>query len=100
MSAAFAALESRVNSSVFNRLSNAVATLNGTEVQGIFDNDYDAAGVGLSGMAGSTPVFKLATNLVPPSSVGLPLVVGGRTYHIVESHPDGTGLTLLMLERG
>lgn len=99
MTAPFAALESRVNSSVFNRLSNASAVLGVAAVQGIYDNEYDLAGVGLSGMASSAPVFRLATNQVPSNPVGLSFVMGSINHVVVAHQPDGTGLSILILER-
>jgi hypothetical protein len=99
MTAPFAALEDRVNSAVFNRLANANATLGAVAVQGIYDNDYDLASVGLSGMASSAPAFRLATNVVPTNPVGLPLVVGSKNFAVVEHLPDGSGLSVLLLER-
>jgi hypothetical protein len=99
MPSPFAALESRLNSAVFNRLSNVSTTLGGSEVQGIFDNEYDLAGVGLSGMSSSAPAFRLASHLVPANPVGLPLVIGVSNYAVVEHLPDGSGLSVLLLER-
>lgn len=80
------------------------ATLDGVACTGIFDNGYDEAGVGQSGMSSGQPIFTVPSSVVPASPVGKVLVIstglGLGTYHIVESRPDGTGLTLLMLERG
>lgn len=79
------------------------ATLNGVGVTGIFDNGYEHAGAGLSGMSSSAPLFMLASGLVPAGSVGKAFVVltgiGAGNYKVVEAQPDGTGLTVLLLER-
>jgi len=79
------------------------ATLNSVPVRGIFDSAYDNAGVGMVGMASSQPAFTLPSADAPASSVGKTLVVtsgvGAGTYKVVEVHPDGTGFTLLLLER-
>src|SRR3990167_9548760 len=100
MSAPFAALEARVNQSVFERLANAEASLNGgAAVRGIFDNGYAQTSVGIAGMATLSPSFTLATSDVPASPAGASLVVNGATYTVVEHQPDGTGVSVLHLER-
>lgn len=75
------------------------ATVAGVAVRGIFDNAYELAHAGLAGMAGSVPSFTLATSAVPANPVGAALVVGGATYTVVDHQPDGTGVSLLLLER-
>lgn len=79
------------------------ATLNGVGVTGIFDNGYESAGAGLSGMSSSQPAFTLPASSVPAGSVGKTLAVstgvGVGNYKVVEVQPDGTGLTVLLLER-
>lgn len=99
MPAPFAALETRVNNAVFNRLSNVVGVLGGVTVSGIFDQAYDVAGVGLSGMSSGTPAFTLPTSAVPASPVGVVLVVNAVNYVVAEHQPDGSGLSVLLLER-
>lgn len=79
------------------------ATLNSVAVRGIFDNDYGNASVGSAGMASSLPAFTLPSADVPAAPVGKTLVVtsgwGAGSFKVAESHPDGTGITLLLLER-
>lgn len=72
------------------------ATLAGVAVTGIFDKDYIDLDVGGS-VAGSGPVFTLASGSVPANVAGAALVVGGVTYKVVEPMPDGTGVTMLRL---
>lgn len=72
------------------------ATLAGLAVTGIFDKDYIDLDVGGS-VAGSGPVFMLASSAVPANVAGTALVVGGVTYKVVEPMPDGTGVTMLRL---
>jgi hypothetical protein len=72
------------------------ATLAGVAVTGIFDKDYIDLDAGGS-VAGSGPVFTLASSSVPANVAGAALVVGGVTYKVVEPMPDGTGVTLLRL---
>lgn len=73
-----------------------VATLNGVSVSGIFDNAFEEQSLAM-GMAASTPVFTLASASVPTPVTGLSLVIGAVTYKVVETMPDGTGVTRLQL---
>ena len=72
------------------------ATLAGVAVAGIFDNGFDEQALAM-GMASGAPVFTLASAAVPAQVIGLSLVVGAVTYKVVESMPDGTGVTRLQL---
>lgn len=74
------------------------ATLAGLPVRGIFDSSYVAEGGGM-GMSSTVPVFMLPTASIPANPVGLLLVVGGVTYAVAVPEPDGTGVTVLILER-
>lgn len=73
------------------------ATLNGGAVRGVFDNAYALGSVGV-GMAGTQPVFTLATASVGADPVGQALLVGADTYTVAAHEPDGTGLSRLLLE--
>ena len=76
------------------------ATLAAAPVRGIFDDDYVDSGLGARGMAGSGPAFTLASAQVPASPYGAALVVPGHgNYSVVEHRPDGTGLSVLLLEK-
>lgn len=72
------------------------AALNGVAVRGIFDNGFDDQALAM-GMAATAPVFTLASSAVPAPGIGLSLVIGAVTYKVVESMPDGTGITRLQL---
>lgn len=97
VAAPFAALESRLNSAVLQRLSNAEATLSsGTVVPVIFDNGYAQ---GLGGMVEtSQPSCQLASTDAATLAQGGTLAIGAMSYRVAEIHPDGTGLTTLVLE--
>lgn len=75
------------------------ATLAGVAVTGIFDAAYQLGDVGGNGMATVAPVFTLATSAVPANSVGQTLVVNAVNYTVAAHEPDGTGVSLLLLER-
>jgi hypothetical protein len=72
-------------------------TLDGVAVRGILDLAYVAAGGGM-GMSMTAPAFTLPAAAVPSAPVGKPLVVGNITYRIAQVEPDGTGVTVLILE--
>lgn len=94
---AFAALEASVNNAVMAHLSNATATLNGVEVAGMFDNSYHAGDIGI-GMASTQPAFTTLTANVTGEAVGQLLVINGTSYYVAAHEPDGTGMSLLLLE--
>ena len=72
------------------------ATLGGVAVRGIFDEAYAVQDMG-GDIASSGPVFTLPSSAVPALVVGLPLVVKGAAFKVVEPMPDGTGMTVLRL---
>ena len=94
---AFAALETSVNNAVMSHLSNATAALNGVEVAGMFDNSYHAGDIGI-GMASTQPAFTTLTANVVGEAVGQLLVIHGTSYYVAAHEPDGTGMSLLLLE--
>lgn len=105
MTAPFAAAEARVNQAVFKRLANATAVLNGGEaVAVIFDNAYARGDVGGLGMDSTQPAISLLTPAVPSSPRGKTAVVtsptlGTLNFKIATHEPDGTGVSLLFLEK-
>lgn len=76
-----------------------LATLDGAEVRCIFDNGSALAQVGVAGMMSTQPSMTLPTADVPAEVVGLPAVVNGASYLVAEHQPDGTGVSVLLLER-
>jgi hypothetical protein len=72
-------------------------TLNGVAVTGIFDNQYFEP---LGGdVQGAEPVFVLPTASSSSAAHGQSLVIGATTYKVRGVEPDGTGVTLLRLEK-
>lgn len=99
MPSPFAALETRVNRAVLARLANAQAQLDGgADVDVIFDEAYSQSTAGSIGLASNGPAIELDTALVPAGPVGKSAVVRGLNYTIAEHHPDGTGVSVLLLE--
>jgi hypothetical protein len=75
-----------------------VVTVAGQSVQAVFDNGFSLGSVGI-GMAGTQPTLRMLTADLPADPVGQTAVVGAVNYLIAAHEPDGTGLSLLMLER-
>ena len=84
----------------FNSAEFAVTgTLDGVAVTGIFDAAYEVATAGYPGLGTCQPSFQLPTASVPSSPVGKVFIQGAVTYAVAEHHPDGTGVSMLLLER-
>lgn len=73
--------------------------LNSVPVKAIFDNAYARGDVGSLGMASTQPALTLASSDVPSSPRGKTCVVGSVTYKVAEHEPDGTGVSVLLLEK-
>ena len=78
---------------------STTAYLGGVEILGIFESAYALASVGMAGMASENPVFTTKTSLIGPDVVGQAIVIGDVQYTVAEHQPDGTGISLLVLER-
>lgn len=82
-----------------------MAALDGDEaVPVIFDNAYVRADVGGLGMASTQPAVTVPTAAVPASPRGKSAVVtstvhGTLHFKIVDHEPDGTGVSVLFLEK-
>lgn len=75
-----------------------VAVLGGVTVHGIFDDAYAVGDVGELGMATSQPTLLLSSSQVPANVRGMNLQVDGQHFSVEDVQPDGTGMTLLLLE--
>lgn len=75
--------------------------LDGQPVRAVFDNSYTLANpLGSVGMAASGPMLTLATSDVPAQPEGLLVTdLDDASWRIVEHQPDGTGISVLILER-
>lgn len=65
---------------------------------GIFDSDYASADGGEVGITGSQPQLTFATGDIPSPKYGEIITIAAKKYAIVGIHPDGTGVTTLVLE--
>jgi hypothetical protein len=73
-------------------------TVNGQSVKAIYNNSYAAGNVGMLGMASTTPALELKTSDVPSNPLGMAVVVNAINYLVAAHEPDGTGMSVLMLE--
>lgn len=72
-------------------------------VLGIFDRNFDLAGLGGVDVASTSPVFVLASASVPSNVRSRylrfgGLLSGGTRYRVANVHDDGTGVALLQLQ--
>jgi hypothetical protein len=92
----FATLQTRLNAAVMARLSDS-ATLNGVAVRGFFDT---AAQQGLDNMMlGSNPTFTCLESAAGSDPRGKLLELDGEGYAVRRAAPDGSGMTVLVLEQ-
>lgn len=76
------------------------ATYNSSaSVQGIFGNAHELAPLGMAMHASAAPVFICRTEDLDADPVGKALVANGVSYTVAEHHPDGIGMTTLILKR-
>lgn len=96
----FAALESRINASVLKHLANVRLTINGgSETGGIFRDPYATADLGID-LSSTAPSVTVDTSAVPSDPIGMPVqIVDGAAFRIADHKPDGTGLTVIVLEK-
>jgi hypothetical protein len=98
---AFAVAEARANAAVLRRLANASFDIGGQQHPCIFDNGHTLGAVGPfagMGIATTQPRLTCATAALPADPVGAAVVVGAASYNVAEHQPDGTGISLLLLE--
>ena len=71
------------------------ATLDGQPLRVIFEREYVRAfdGIGSSGPAATVPSASVSA-----ATTASMLAVAGNTYRVRSAQPDGTGITLLLLE--
>lgn len=74
------------------------AIYNGVDViDVILDKAYFEDRQGTAAIASSQPMALAIESDVPDAAAGDTLVIDDTTYNVTEVHPDGTGLTMLML---
>ena len=76
----------------------STVTLHGVSVAAVFDAAYALGTVGSYGMATTQPTLTLPSASVPAHPVGKAVVANGKSYTVAAHEPDGTGISLLLLE--
>lgn len=74
------------------------AVLGEVAVLGIFDDASAVGDVGELGMATTNPTLLLPSAQVPAAVRGMQVQVAGQHFTVEDAQPDGTGMTLLILE--
>jgi hypothetical protein len=75
------------------------AQVKGVDVDGIFDEQYVDVLVGSIPVVGVKPTFQAASSDLVGVVKGDSVVVRSANYQVVTPQPDGTGSTMLILER-
>jgi len=94
----FAHFEAAANAAVLNHLANVQVAIDGAVVPGIFRNPSSVAQLG-GGVADAAPTLTVASSAVMDEPVDKTIEIAGVPYVIGASSPDGTGLTVLTVER-
>jgi len=96
--AAFDTLLQRCAEAALAAFGTPAITVNGQPVEAVFDNGFALGGVGI-GMAARGPALTLRTADIAAEPVGQAATVGATAYVVAAHEPDGTGMSVLMLER-
>jgi len=83
-----------VEGSYSNAADAATHPTNASTVNGIFDEKY----VEVNGMGAVRPTFTCATSDVSDAGDGAKVTISGVVYTVRSPQPDGTGVTMLVLE--
>ena len=89
----FDTLQNKVNAAAFAKLSNAVATIGGTDIDVILDKAYqESFGV----VSGSLLAITVPSTV--NAAEGDVVVIASNSYKVASAEPDGSGTTLLVLK--
>lgn len=81
------------------RFGGTNATIGGNPVVGIFDNEYVEIDNGVAPVVGTKPTLTVRDSDAVGAIAGTNVVVGSTNYKVIIPQPDGTGVTVLILER-
>ncbi|GKS68992.1 hypothetical protein W03_09960 [Nitrosomonas sp. PY1] len=95
MAAPFAQLQQRVNDADISHLSNRSFLINGSYVDGAFDNEFIDVGM----VESQAPVFECREIDIGIVTQGMTVTSGDDAYKVRGIRPDGTGLVKLVLEK-
>jgi len=66
-------------------------------INGIFDDEYEQVNPATGMIETTAPQFQVATSDIDGMLRSETVTIGGTTYYIIGIHPDGTGMTTLIL---
>ncbi|MGC0371841.1 MAG: hypothetical protein DGJ47_000542 [Rickettsiaceae bacterium] len=69
------------------------------EVKGIFSAEYVDIDVGMNGVSGRNASFECMAEEVECLQYGDKICIGRQEYYVRDFKPDGTGWTILVLEK-
>lgn len=72
-------------------------TYNSTTIQGVFDAEFSSAVEGEMGIESTVPQVLVKTSDVSSAVHGETMTINSVVYNIIGIHPDGTGMTLILL---
>ena len=87
-------LETDSDRAGFIGIDSISVTIAGTAATALFDHEY----VEVSGIESRRPVLTVLSSAVSSAAHGDAVVVSGTSYTIVGIQPDGSGMTVLVLE--
>jgi hypothetical protein len=90
----FVAMEARTAAAVMRHLANAQATLGSSTFPVLFNAAYADP----LGMAGTAPRATALSVDAAAATLGTALTINGTAYTVRDKQPDGTGMTVLLLE--
>lgn len=97
MAAPFAAIETATASGVIAALANATATIGAvSNIEVIFDDGYRPALDGV--VEASAPQLTCDDADIAHVALGMAVTVNAASYSVISIQPDGTGMTVLILE--
>ncbi|MFC5548196.1 head-tail joining protein [Massilia aerilata] len=94
----FADLEAYANAAILNQLSNVLVKIGGATVPGVFRQPASVVHLG-PGATDTSPMVTVASSAVMESPVDQTIEIAGVPFVIGAAASDGTGLTMLTVER-
>lgn len=74
-------------------------TYNSTSIVGIFDDAYKGINLATGEIESTDPQVIIKASDISGIEHGATLIINSTTYYVTGIHPDGAGLTTLMLSR-
>ena len=74
-------------------------TYNSTSIAGIFDDAYKGINMATGEIESTDPQVIVEASDISGIEHGATLIINSVIYYVTGIHPDGTGITILMLSR-